>query len=269
MMTMRINQSPEPWESSLSAEARADLAYLRDQPQVPREEDPNDWLSQILAHLRHTPRERLDQWEGFSHSVLQYSFRRRGYPPVGFSPRRVLRTLTEHHVAFVMVGMGAGFLQGAPYPTYNTDITPMPGPSNLEKADRALRFLDAQPLQVDERGTVDRPNRPGFTRLQTSAGMVNVVSSLPGVGGYDRIMGKAEEMDLGEGLWVWVADLEDVIRSKQTLGRSLDGVHVLMCQETIRWKTLNRKQIVPDVRYAGTGLLERARQGSRQPADLL
>lgn len=235
MMTMRIDQSPEPWESSLSADARADLAYLRNQPQVPQEEDPNDWLSQILAHLRHVPRERLDRWERFSRSVLQYNFRRRGLPRVEFSPRQVLQTLTDHQVAFVMVGMGAGYLQGAPYPTYNTDITPMPGP-NLEKTGRALRSLDAQPLQVDERGTVDRPNLPGFTRLATSAGMVNVVSALPGVGDYEQIMGNAEDMNLGGGLSVWVAALEDVIRSKQTLGRSLDGVHVLMCQETIRAK---------------------------------
>ena len=53
-------------------------------------------------------------------------------------------------------------------------------------------------------------------------------------------MEHADLLDLGEGLSVWVASLEDVIRSKENAERSLesernrDALHVMMCKETVQ-----------------------------------
>ena len=156
------------------------------------------------------------------------------------SPRRVLSVLTETGVSFLFVGMGAGYLQGAPYLTYNTDIIPKGDPENLIRVEHALRLLSARPREPDPHGSALEHDDPGFRRLMTSAGAVNVVDALPGVGGYEQIMQHADLMDLGDGLAVYVAAMEDVIRSKTTVVRArqlnMDKVHVLMCKETIQAK---------------------------------
>lgn len=229
-MTMRIGHEQEHWERHLSPGTREELAYLRSQPTVSREEDPNDWLSLILEHLRRSPRERLDRWAGFVNSVLQLE--RRGEDGVEFSPRQVLEAFTDSGVVFVLVGMGAAYLRGVPYPTYNTDVTPMPDRDNLKRAENAVRMLGNGP--GTERQSTKKRSAGPVRRFDTAAGSVNLVISLPGVGGHQELMREATRLDLGEGLVVWTAALENVIRSKEALGRSLDGVHVLMCRETIR-----------------------------------
>ena len=139
--------------------------------------------------------------------------------------------------------MGAGYLQGRPYPSYNTDITPRTDPDSSARMEQALTSLDARPLDTDEWGSVTAHTLPGFSRLKTAAGMVNVVEALPGVGGYHRVMENADLLDVSSEMSVWVASMEDVIRSKEAVGalitrrppynRMMDGVHILMCKETL------------------------------------
>ena len=235
-MTMRISRDPECWEGDLSNETRGELAYLRNQPTVSREDDPNDWLSLILEHLRRSPGERLDRWAGFVNSVLRLE--RRGRKGVEFSPRQVLQVFTDCRVVFVLVGMGAAYLQGVPYPTYNTDVMLMPDRDNMERAENAVRMLGNGPA-TDQQRTKEQPAYP-IRRFDAAAGSVSLVPVLPDVGGYDQIGQQANRLDLGKGLAVWTAALEDVIRSKEALGRSLDGVHVLMCRETMRVQNKRR-----------------------------
>ncbi len=179
---MRISPTPQPGEERLDRESRAFLAYLRSVPAVPKEDDPNDWLWQIRDHLRRSPAERLVRWASFADGVLRINSHRLGLRHVLFDPLRVFRTLSAQGAAFVVVGMGAGYLQGAPYPSYNTDITPRADPDNIARMEQALAGLQARPLDSDEWGPVAEPTLPGFRRLLTSAGMVNVVDALPGCG---------------------------------------------------------------------------------------
>ena len=197
-------------------------------------DDPNGWLWQICRNLRRTPEERLQAWTAFSDWSLKHNASRWGLPCADFSPRRVIQALTDHHARFVMVGMGAGYLQGVPYPTKNTDIMPDPDPENVERSERALLSLNASPLKAERSFPVEKPVVPGFDQLFTSAGMVNIVEHLPGVGDYQTVKSRASLMDIGECLSVRVADIEHVIRSKETLGRRLDALHVLMCKETLQ-----------------------------------
>ncbi|MDE0232117.1 MAG: hypothetical protein OXI56_09315 [bacterium] len=154
-----------------------------------------------------------------------------------------MSTLTDRGVEFVFVGMGAGYLRGAPYPSYNTDVTPSMESDNLARVEEVLEVLEARPLERDEWGPVEEHALSGYRRLMTSAGMVNVVDALPGVGGYERVVAKADFWEVADGLSVWVAAMEDVICSKEAVGelivgtppygRMMDGVHVLMCKETL------------------------------------
>ena len=242
-MKMGISQTPLPGEEDFHEETKAFLAMLRSLPPVSVEEDPNDWLSQICGNLRRSPAERLSRWSAVANEALWHKARLMGVPHVGFAPGRVLRALSEQGVAFVLVGMGAGYVQGAPYPSANTDVTPLLDVENLRGVDRALGALAARPLKHDLWSRVDAPVRAGFRRLLTSAGMVNVVDALPGVGDYQRLMEQADVMDVGRGLAVWVASLEDVICSKENVERadeserSRDALHVMMCKETVAART--------------------------------
>ena len=242
-MQTRISPTPLPVEEAFSEETRAFLAYARGLPPIPEADDPNGWFSQIAAHLKRSPRQRMERWAACADGLLRFGFERRGEGHVRFDPVRVLRTLTDRGVGFVFVGMGAGYVRGAPYPSYNTDVTPSMEPDNLARVEEVLGVLEARPLERDEWGPIEEHTLAGYRRLMTSAGMVNVVDALPGVGDYPRIMGNADLLDLADGLSVWVATLEDVICSKETVGelivgtppygRMMDGVHVLMCKETL------------------------------------
>ena len=239
---MKIDRTPSPFEDQMNEESRQFLAYLR---RLPEYDDPNDWLTQILAHLRLTPADRMARWAGYINGNLRfYNYRfARSYSE--FDPSRVLSVMVDHEVSFVMVGMGAAYVQGVPFPSYNLDITPRLDRPNTERLEAALQAVNARQLEVDESGPVEEPTLPGFRRLDTAMGMVNIVDRLPGVGGYGRLMESADLLDVRQGLSVWVASIEDVIVSKETVGalytdreripspRMMDAVHVLMCRETL------------------------------------
>ena len=244
-MQMRISKKPLIGEGGFHDETRALLAFLRSLPEVPEEDDPNGWFLQICEHLKRSPRERMERWAWFSGDALRRWNERRGVPHVRFDPIRVLRGLSDHEVEFVMVGMGAGYLRGAPYPSYNLDITPRMDPGNMARMERMLGWLEARPLEWDEWGPVPEHTLPGFRRLMTAAGMVNVVDAPWGLGGCDQVMVNAEHLEVDDGLVVPVASLEDVIRSKEAMrdlperalpNRTMDNLHVLMGKETLALK---------------------------------
>ena len=218
---------------------------LRSIPPVPEEDDPNGWFYQICDHLKRSPRERLERWAWFCGDALRRSSARYGVPHVRFDPVRALRALSDHAVVFVVVGMGAGYLRGTPYPSYNLDVTPRLDPGNCARLERVLALLEAKPLETDEWGPVAEHTLPGYRRLMTSAGMVNVVDSLPGVGNYRQVMVGADLLEVADGLSVQVASLEDVICSKEVVSdtperprhnRTMDRLHILMGKETLTIK---------------------------------
>ena len=241
-MQMRISETPLPGEDGFHEETKAFMAVLRSIPPIPEEDDPNGWFLQIQDHLLRSPRERMDWWVPFADEALRYSNERHGMPHVRFDPVRVLRCLSDHAVTFVVVGMGAGYLQGAPYPSYNIDITPRVDPVNVAGLERALALLEARPLTWDGWRSVAEHTLPGFRRLMTAAGPVNVVDTPWGVGGYDQVKVNAACLEVDEGLAVSVASLEDVICSKEAMkdlpgrsshSRTMDGLHVMMGKETL------------------------------------
>ena len=236
-----------PGEDEFHEETKAVLALLRSIPPVPEEDDPNGWFLQICEHVKRTPTERMERWvPGFPmvHCATTNWSERNGVPHVRFDPVRVLRSLSDHEVTFVVVGMGAGYLRGAPYPSYNIDITPEDGYRDTcsQAARGCWDSLEARPLEWDEWGPVAEHTLPGFRRLMTSAGMLNVVDAPWGIGGHDQVMVNADRLEVDEGLVVWVASLEDVIRSKEAMrnmtgrsshSRTMDNLHVLMGKETL------------------------------------
>ena len=149
-----------------------------------------------------------------------------------FDAERVVRTLHEHGVAYVLIGGLAAIVNGAPFTTVDLDICYDRSRPNLEALARALRALNATlrgvdpglPFQLDARalGLGD-----SFT-FRTDAGDLDCLGTPSGTGGYADLVAKAVTYDIA-GSPVRVASLDDLVRMKRAAGRpkDLDQLRVL------------------------------------------
>jgi predicted nucleotidyltransferase len=60
----------------------------------------------------------------------------------GFDPKRILVTLADHHVDFVVIGAVAGVLHGSAYATYDVDVAYRADPENSARLQAAAAALD-------------------------------------------------------------------------------------------------------------------------------
>lgn len=140
---------------------------------------------------------------------------------------RILRTLNDHGVEYVVIGALAATLQGSPLRTDDVDVCPRRGNDNLDKLASALRALEAREHDVRKGELVQREWDASTLAidptwlLETAAGRLDLVFEPAGTTGYQDLARTAIELDV-EGLRVRVAALEDVIRSKETLNRPRD-----------------------------------------------
>ncbi|OHV48818.1 hypothetical protein BCD48_14375 [Pseudofrankia sp. BMG5.36] len=142
----------------------------------------------------------------------------------------MLGMLAEHEVRYAIVGGVGARLQGTPYVTGDLDIVPDPDPANLDRLARALSSEVTMKKHADSTDYLPHPVvrreeffAEYFAMYQTPHGPLDVLIELPGVGPFDAIMRSARRYDLaGYGLSIYVASLEDIIRSKETAGRTKD-----------------------------------------------
>jgi hypothetical protein len=145
----------------------------------------------------------------------------------GFDPARLLGTLASAGVKFVVIGQTAAFLHGHPEVTVDVDIVPQTDIANVERLLAALGELSARHLAADgpPGGPVDERDVIGLRtvlRLLTDAGPVDVIPFASGLGPYEDLAPRSVAVDIGDGISVLVATLEDVIASKEASGRRKD-----------------------------------------------
>lgn len=137
---------------------------------------------------------------------------------------RILRTLAEHGVDYVLIGGLAVQTHGHVRTTNDADLVPAPDPPNLRRLAAALRSLDARVLNPGEEGTViDARMLPRATIWQfaTRDGGVDVMHEVPGGRPYAELRERALQVQLGD-IDVPVVDLDDLIQMKLARGRSTD-----------------------------------------------
>lgn len=145
-----------------------------------------------------------------------------------FDPLRILATLAEHDVDFIVVGQVAAVLQGHPETTVDLDILPKQTMANAERLASALRSLDARHVRAvadrDDPIEVDEEDFFGWRDVRsydTVAGRVDVIPATAGVGTYDDHRNGAVVVDLQD-LEVLAASLDAIIAAKEAAGRPKD-----------------------------------------------
>lgn len=141
----------------------------------------------------------------------------------------ILEVMNRHCVEYVVIGAFAAIAQRAPIPaTRDIDLTPSASAENLSRLSGALRELDAriradgvpEGLQFDHDATSF--GRSHVWNLMCAHGEFDVAFFPSGFdGGYEQLLPRAHRFDVG-GTIVVIADLADVITSKEAAGRPKD-----------------------------------------------
>lgn len=148
-----------------------------------------------------------------------------------FEPEKILDVLNQHGVRYVLIGGLAASLHGAVTPTFDVDIVPERKAENLEKLSAALSALDAR-IRVDgvEEGLAFRHDAGSLAsvtvlNLVTRHGPLDIAGQPAGLSSYEDWASNALTIDL-HGLRIQLAELGDVIRSKEAADREKDRIHL-------------------------------------------
>jgi hypothetical protein len=136
----------------------------------------------------------------------------------------VLRRLAAGEVEFIVVGMMAGVLRGAPVLTVDLDLVHRRTARNVARLLRVLGRLDAT-YRHDPRRL--RPGEshlmgPGHQLLTTTHGDLDCLGSVGEGQTYEDLLDRAPALEVGEGLSVRVLDLPTLIELKEKAGRPKD-----------------------------------------------
>lgn len=145
-------------------------------------------------------------------------------PPDPLDAERILRTLAEHEVDYVLVGGLAVQTHGHVRTTNEADLIPAPEPENLARLAAALRALDARVLNPgQEHLEIDAAMLPRatFWQFTTRDGGIDVMREVPGGAPYAELSDRSLRVQLGE-VEVPVVDLDDLIRMKLARRRPVD-----------------------------------------------
>jgi hypothetical protein len=153
----------------------------------------------------------------------------------------ILRLLARTEVEFIVVGMTAGVLRGAPVTTIDLGIVHRRSPENVARLLHVLAELDAV-YRHDPRKL--RPNEshllgPGHQLLTTTHGDLDCLGTIDQGKSYEDLLEQATEMQLAEGLPVRVLALTALIEIKERAGRPKDLAVIPVLRATL--DELNRK----------------------------
>jgi hypothetical protein len=136
----------------------------------------------------------------------------------------ILSLLVDHEVEFIVVGMTAAVLHGAPVTTIDLDIVHRRTADNVSRLLRALAELDAtyrhDPRRL--RPTESHLVSAGHQLLTTRLGDLDCLGTIDDGRGYDDLFGMTVELKLEDGKTIRVLSLPALIDAKQRSGRPKD-----------------------------------------------
>ncbi|HTA16107.1 MAG TPA: DUF6036 family nucleotidyltransferase [Solirubrobacteraceae bacterium] len=153
---------------------------------------------------------------------------------IALDPERLLSTLQEHSVEFVVVGGFSLAAHGVVRGTKDLDIAPGQDQGNLKRLASALAALEARidlgDIDPDELGIAlsrDDLAQGGNFRLLTICGRLDVMQSIDGVRDYTELSRRSVEVSVpGVPEPVWFAGYESLITMKSAAGRDQDLIDI-------------------------------------------
>jgi hypothetical protein len=150
-------------------------------------------------------------------------------------PTEVLRRLARRQVDFIVVGMAAGVLRGAPVTTVDLDIVHRREVGNVGRLLEVLHELEAV-YRHDPRRL--RPSEshlmsPGHQLLSTTYGDLDCLGQVGHQESYEDLVDRAPALELEEGVAVRVIDLPTLIYLKEKAGRPKDLAALPMLRATL------------------------------------
>jgi hypothetical protein len=186
----------------------------------------------VLLQRRMSPTARLENGLAFDNfgselAVGVASIDVAAPPEPVFDPRRMVLSLAEHGVDFVVVGGVAVQTHGHGRSTRDLDVVPRPDLLNLSRLGEALASLGARlhrasgPLDVTDPQLLKRAPLVPLTTVYGRLDLINVALMKGGPRSYQELRERAVETQI-DGRTVAVAGLDDLIRMKRAAGRDLD-----------------------------------------------
>jgi hypothetical protein len=150
-------------------------------------------------------------------------------------PVELLRRLAARGVDFIVVGMAAGVLRGAPVTTVDLDIVHERSADNVSRLLEVLSELDAiyrhDPRRL--RPTASHLVGPGHQLLSTRYGDLDCLGAVGDGESYADLLERAPALEISEGLTLRVIDLPTLIELKEKAGRPKDVAVLPMLRATL------------------------------------
>jgi predicted nucleotidyltransferase len=139
--------------------------------------------------------------------------------------QRVLRSLRDAEVSFIIIGGVAATVHGSARLTSDIDIVYERSLKNIERLTKALAplsaYLRGAPKGLPFRFDVETVRRGLNFTLTTDAGDVDVLGEVTGIGDYDAVGAVSEEVKLFGDIYRCIT-LEGLIVAKRAAGRTKD-----------------------------------------------
>ncbi|HEY4395851.1 MAG TPA: hypothetical protein VGP64_17420 [Polyangia bacterium] len=147
----------------------------------------------------------------------------------------ILRALATERVEFIVVGMTAGVLAGAPVTTLDVDIVHRRTPENVTRLLKVLEHLGStyrhDPREL--RPTSGNLMSPGHQLLTTDWGDLDCLGTIDDGQDYESLLPSTREIALAEGLTIRVLDLPRLIEVKRRAGRPKDLAQLPVLEATL------------------------------------
>ena len=138
---------------------------------------------------------------------------------------QLLQRLADSRVDFVVVGGFAGVLHGSAIVTRDLDICAVLTPENVERLRETLKDLNPLHRMTPQRLSFLNVPKPGEPirnlYLQTDWGIVDILSSISGLGDFASIKANSETFEIS-GRTCRLISLPDLVKAKEYMGRDKD-----------------------------------------------
>lgn len=152
---------------------------------------------------------------------------------------RILQTLCNHQVEFIVVGGICGVLHGAPITTFDLDIVHARSEANVQRLVAALEGLNT--YYRDPGGRQLKPLilhllTPGHHLLMTDAGPLDVLGVIGEQRGFDELYPHTVSLHLTAECTVLVLTLPMLIQTKEETAREKDRFALVILRRTLEEK---------------------------------